>query len=210
MVAGGRASPGRIVAGGAAKPNPRNPVPKTPRPGGAEDISQKLHNSILNLPGVAGGFPAGHSIAPGECERVARQRDMGPAGAEDHLHDIDAHRDGGVAEKAQPRLGPADDCLFLCGIHGIRGTAGTVRGARFYFHEDERLFLAADEIDFASIRRTEIPVEDLEAVAAQVARGEAIANPPRAEMRRLSGRTGIPAEGPGEKFCDEWGKGHGV
>jgi hypothetical protein len=55
----------------------------------------------------------------------------------------------------------------------------------------------------------EIPVEDLEAAPAQMARGEALAHPAEAEMLRLS-RGGRGAAGePGEKFCDEWGRGHG-
>jgi len=74
------------LAGGGAKRNPRNPVPQTPRPGGAEEAeganggwwvgepgrdslvdsneppnTKLLHKSNFDsLPGRAGGFPIGH------------------------------------------------------------------------------------------------------------------------------------------------------
>ena len=139
--------------------------------------------------------------------------DLGGRGGEDDLDYVDADGDIGVAEEAQPGLCAGDDGLLLGGIDGIGGADEGAGGARFYFDEDEGLFFAADEVDFAAMGGTEVAVEDFEAAAAEVAGGEALAPAAEEEVRGQPGvrRRGRGAAGrPGEKFCDEWGKGHGV
>ena len=146
----------------------------------------------------------------GKGEGVPGEGDLRTAGAVDDLDDIEADGDAGMAQEAQPGLRAADEGLFLGGIDGIGGTPGTARGACLDLDEDEGLLLAADEVDLAAIWRTKVAVEDFEAAAPEMPGGKPLANAPEPQVLGLRRRGRGAAGRPGEKFCDESGKVHGL
>lgn len=91
--------------------------------------------------------------------------------------DVEAETHLGIVEHAQPRdCSPGNQLLFVR-VHGRGRGAVSQRSPRFDFDKDEsgRLSLAADNVDFASPARTEVPVEDFVAVASEVLRGQPFA-----------------------------------
>ncbi len=130
-----------------------------------------------------------------------------------HLDDVEAEEDRGIVQEPEPREGaPRDQVLFLT-VNGVGRVAKLEAAARLYLNERKGVarFVAADDIDFAAVGRTEIAVEDLVAAAEEVARGEvfAVAAEPLARvftrLRRGRGAT----RAPGEKSGDGSGKAHG-
>ncbi len=145
----------------------------------------------------------------GKCKGVAGVGDFRAGGAEDDLDDVQADGDVRMIQEAEPCLGAADEGFLLGGIDGVGGAAEAVGGARFYLDEDEGLLFAAYQVDLAAVRRAEVAVEDLEAVPAQMPGGELLPLAAEAQVRGLRRRGRGGAGRPGEKSCDEWGKGHG-
>ncbi len=136
--------------------------------------------------------------------------DLGALAAEDDLDDVDAHGNIRVAQEPQPRLRAAGNGLFLPRIDSIRRPSGSAGSAGFDLDEDERFLLAADEVDLAAMRRAKVAIEYFEAATAQMPRGEPLTLAAQSQVRGLRGRGRGGTGRPGEKSCDEWGKGHGV
>jgi hypothetical protein len=154
---------------------------------------------------------AGSPALAGECQRVPRQRDLRPAFCrDDYLDDIDADRRAGLFQQPQPGVCAADESILLLRVHRIGGSAEAIGGARFHFHKDQRLPVAADEIDLAAIVRAKVPVQHLVPAAPQPARGKPLPVASQPQVRGLRLRGGGVAPPPGEKCGDVLGKGHGV
>ena len=132
---------------------------------------------------------------------------------DDDFDDVNADGDDRVSQEAEPGVGAASERFFLVGRHGVRWAAEGAGSPRFYLDEDEGFFMAADDVDLAAMRGAEITVKDFEAEPAEVPGREALAAAPQEEMGglgRVRRRGGVAAGRPGEKFCDVWGKGHGL
>jgi len=135
--------------------------------------------------------------------------DLGATGAEDDFDDIEADGNQGIAEKTEPGVGAANEGLLFRGVDGIGRTAKAAESAGLYLDEDEGFLFAADDVDLAAVLGTEVAEEDLEAVTPEMAGGELLPLAAEAQVLGFSRRGRGGTGGPGEKFCDEWGKGHG-
>lgn len=80
-----------------------------------------------------------------------------------NLDDVEAEWSAGLVEQAKPFAGAADDELaFVWGDCGRR-PAKELAGARFYFRENENVFVPAHDINFATIWSFEVSIEDFAA-----------------------------------------------
>ena len=134
--------------------------------------------------------------------------DLGAVRAEDHFHDIQANGDVGIAQESQPGLRAARQGFLFLGIDGIGGPAQSAGGSALYLDEDQRFFLAADQVDLSAVRRPEVAVENLEPATPKMPRGQFLAPASQDQVLRLRGGGAAPR--PGEKSCDESGRGHGL
>ena len=132
----------------------------------------------------------------------------------DHFHDIETKQDVGIIEQTQPGERAARDALLLLPADGFERPAERFAGPSFYFDEDERVVVAADNVDLAPGVSAEIAIEDLITVPPQEPAGQSLAT--RAALQML-GRRGIPrareaVAPPVRKTGDGSGKGriHGV
>ena len=98
----------------------------------------------------------------------------------------------------------------LRAINRIERPAEILPGPRFHFHKNERVAIAADEVDLAALASTEVAVKNLESAATQMTRGQFLA--PRPELQMPGARTRKPAAPPAQMSGGESGKGrvHGV
>ena len=117
-----------------------------------------------------------------------------------------------MVEHAQPSQSALGDKLLLLARDGFGGSAVAESAAGFDFNESQRIAgpIPADEIDFAAAGGAEIPVEDLVALTAEVALGEALAlaaQPLGLILARFRRAGEAPAERE-EKIADESDKAH--
>jgi hypothetical protein len=93
----------------------------------------------------------------------------------DHFHDVESKGDVRVVEHPQPGEGAAGDSALLIGVDGAYGTSEVFALARFYFDEDKRLFVAADDVDFAAAPTAKIAIENLITILSQEPAGQFLA-----------------------------------
>ena len=102
-----------------------------------------------------------------------------------HLDDIESKENIGIAQQSEPGQGAERNPALLLAVDRFQRTAEILPRASFHLHENERVALAADEIDLAALASAEVAVEDLEAVPAEKARGQFLAVRAEAEMSWL-------------------------
>jgi hypothetical protein len=73
---------------------------------------------------------------------------------------IKSEHDLGVVKHAEPDLGAPRDLAFLKSGDCFERTTEIFVGSRFYFDEDQRFMIAADNIDFAAGPVLEVAVEN--------------------------------------------------
>jgi hypothetical protein len=89
--------------------------------------------------------------------------------SDDDFHDIEAEKDVGIVEHAQPSQGTARNSFLFFPIHCFEWTAEILARARLYFHEYKRVVVAADDVELAAAASFEVAVENLVAVTTQEA-----------------------------------------
>ena len=131
---------------------------------------------------------------------------------EKDFDDIETKFDLGMPQQVQPGQRAAGDELLLFTRHRFARSAKLQAAPRLDLNKDKDVarFIAADQIDFAAMRRAKILVEHAVAVAPQMPRGQPFPFPakPLVRVLVLLRRTGIPFAERGEKTGDESGKGH--
>lgn len=76
-----------------------------------------------------------------------------------------------MIEQAEPGQRAAGDKFLLFAIHRFGRASVKFRTTRFDFDENQSISFAADEIDFAAAIGAKVPVKNLIALLAQIARG---------------------------------------
>ena len=94
---------------------------------------------------------------------------------EDDFDDVEPEKNFGIIEQAQPGERAARDALLLIGPNGFERPAELFAPARFYFDKDERVFVAADDVDLAAAASLEISIENLVTVLAKKTAGRFLA-----------------------------------
>lgn len=119
----------------------------------------------------------------------------------DNLDDIETKKNVWIVEEPQPGQGPASDSFLLVAIHGIKRTAEIFAGPGFHFDKNERVFVAADDVDLAPAATAKITIEDFVAAPAQKPASQFL--PPTPKPKMLGTRRRKPAAPPVRKIGDE-------
>ena len=85
------------------------------------------------------------------------------------FHDIEAEEDVGVIQHSQPVKAAARDAFLLLSIDRRDWPAEIFPSARFYFHENQRVLVATDDVDLAAAASFEVAVENFVSVTPQEA-----------------------------------------
>lgn len=127
----------------------------------------------------------------GHAESIPDQRDS-RAVIHDHLDHVEPVHDFGPVEHTQPLLGPGEQTLSFGRRHrGVR-RAERVGTAGLYFDKNQgvRGPITANQVDFAAVPGSEIPVQDFEAMpAAQKPCRKLFSSASQPEVRRLLAST---------------------
>lgn len=119
---------------------------------------------------------------------------------DDDFDDIETKQNVGIIQQPQPGESASRDALLLLASDGVQWPSEIFPGARFHFHENECVIVAANEVDFAPAATTKIPKEDFVAGTAQEFRGQLLAA--RAALEMLRTRTRKAAAPPARKIGD--------
>jgi hypothetical protein len=85
----------------------------------------------------------------------------------DDFHDIEAEKNIGVVEHAQPGQSAARNAFLFLPINGGNRPAKIFPRPCLYFHEHEGVVIAADNVDLTAAASLEVAVKDLVAVTPQ-------------------------------------------
>ena len=83
-----------------------------------------------------------------------------------HLDDIESKEDIGIAQQPEPGQATERNPALLLTVHRFQGPAKILPSATLDLYENERVALAADEIDLAALASMEVAVKDFEPVTA--------------------------------------------
>jgi len=93
---------------------------------------------------------------------------MGPGFVgNNHFHDVEAKKNVGVIEHSQPVKAAARDAFLLLSIDRFDWPAEIFPSARFYFHENQRVVVATNDVDLAAAASLEVAVENFVSVTPQ-------------------------------------------
>jgi hypothetical protein len=74
------------------------------------------------------------------------------------FHNIETKGNLGIVEHAQPSESAAGNAPLLIARNRFEGSSIIFPAASFHFHKDERVIVATDEIDLASLVSLKTPV----------------------------------------------------
>ena len=106
---------------------------------------------------------------------------------DDHFDDVETKEDVGIVQQTQPGQAPAGNSFSLVAIDRLEGPAEILPRPRFYFDENERVAIAADDIDFTAGASAEITIQDLVTVPLQELAGQFL--PPSSKSQMPGTRT---------------------
>ena len=120
---------------------------------------------------------------------------------ENHFDDVEPKQDVGITQEPEPGKAASRNALALVPIDRVERPAEIFPRPRFHFDENQRVAIAANEIDFATGAPAKITIQDLVTVPAQELAGQFL--PPRAKSQMLGTRIRKPAAPPVRKIVDE-------
>ena len=138
----------------------------------------------------------------GKREGIAQEFEARLRSFRDNYFDhIEAKQNIGVTEEAEPGQATAGNALTLVAIDRIERPAEIFARPRFHFDENQRVALAADDIDFAAGPSAKVTIQDFVTVPLQELAGQLL--PPRPKSQMLGTRIRKPAAPPVRKIVDE-------
>src|SRR2546425_12164279 len=84
-----------------------------------------------------------------------------------NLHDVETKTDIGIVQQTQPGKTSFGNAQLLLSVYCLDRPTKIFVTARFHFDENERVAVAADDVDLASAAGAEIAVENFVAVTPQ-------------------------------------------
>jgi len=108
------------------------------------------------------------NIRPRQLKSVLDQLEarFGVASHE-HFDHVEAEKNVRIIQQAQPGQPALRNASLFLAIHRRNGPAKIFAGARFYFHENQRVTIAADNVDFTAAASAKIAVKNFVSLAAQ-------------------------------------------
>ena len=98
--------------------------------------------------------------------------------AGDDFHNVEAERDIGIIQHAEPGQRAAGDVALLIGKKIVHRTPQCVAASALHFYKDKRVIIATDNIDLPAAAWFEIAVENFVTVSAEKFGGEFFAPRP--------------------------------
>jgi hypothetical protein len=112
-------------------------------------------------------------IRRGKLEGVAHELESGLGiFGNDHFDYVEPKKDLGIIEHAQPGESAARDLSLFLAADRFNRPAEIFACARFYFDKDERVAIAADDVDLAAGSPFEIATKNLITVPPQESAGQ--------------------------------------
>ena len=108
-------------------------------------------------------------------------------GRDGYLDDVETKKNIRIVEQSQPGQAAARNSSLLFSVDRFKRPAEIFARPRFHFDEDERVAIAADDVDFAAVASAKIAIENFVAVPAQKT---AASFSPCAPRRRCAGLEG--------------------
>jgi hypothetical protein len=108
------------------------------------------------------------NVGLGKRKGVAQQFEAWLLISDDQdLDDVETKKNVGIIEEPEPRQTASSNSFLFVAIDGVGRPSEILASPRFYFDEDECVFLAADDVDLAAGASTKITIEDFVAVLPQ-------------------------------------------
>ena len=83
------------------------------------------------------------------------------------LHHVEPEKDLGIAEQAQPGEGAARNAFPFLPIDGIQGPAKVFPRSRLHLHENQRVAIAANQVDLPPSATAKVTKQDFVPVPAK-------------------------------------------
>ena len=142
------------------------------------------------------------NIGLGQRERIAEQLySRRGTFRDDNLDNVEAKKDVRIIQESEPGQAAARDAFLLVAIDGLEWPAEIFAGPRFHFDEDQRVFLAADDVDLAPAAPAKITIEDFVTAPPQKPAGQFLSSGPKPKM--LGSQRRKAAAPPVRKIGDE-------
>ncbi len=100
------------------------------------------------------------------------------------FHYVETEKNVGVIQHPQPVKTAARDAFLLLPIDRCDRTAEIFSSARFYFHENQRVLVATNDVDLAAAASFEVAVENFVSVTPQEAASQFLPASAAPEMLR--------------------------
>ncbi len=101
-----------------------------------------------------------------------------------YFDDVKAEKNVGIVEQTKPGERAARDAFLFLSTHCLNRTAEIFPGARFHFDEDERVVVAANDVDLATAASPKIAIKNFVAVLAQETAGQLFTEETASKMVR--------------------------
>jgi hypothetical protein len=106
-------------------------------------------------------WAASINVGLGQCEGVAQQLNARRgAFRDDNLDNVETKKNVGIIQETEPREAPAGNSFLLVTVDGVERSSEILARPRFHFDEDEGVFDATDNVDFAAAPAAKITIED--------------------------------------------------
>jgi hypothetical protein len=104
--------------------------------------------------------------------------------ADDDFDHVKSKENVRIVQKAQPGQSAPRNALLFLPVYCFDRPAKIFAAARFHFHENKRVLIAADDIDFAAAASAKVAVENFVAFSAQKPAGNFFATRSLSKMFR--------------------------
>ena len=122
------------------------------------------------------------NVGRGKLKGVAHNLKTRPGIFRDNdFHDVEPEQDLGIIEHAQPGKCAARDAFLFLLVYRFNGPAEIFVRAGFYFDKNERVAIAANDVDLAAAAPFEIAIENSITVPTQEPAGQRL--PTRAALK---------------------------
>ncbi len=119
-----------------------------------------------------------------------------------NFHDVETKNDIGIVQQTQPGKTSFGNAQLLLSVYCLDRPTKIFVTARFHFDENERVAVAADDVDLASAAGAKIPVENFVAVTPQESASQFLPARAATEMFRQFLRAREAAVQPARKSDD--------
>lgn len=120
---------------------------------------------------------------------------------DNNLDDVEAKKNVWIIKEPEPGKTAASNSFLLVAIDGLKRPSEIFARPRLHFDENERVFVAADDVDLAAAPAAKITIKDFVTAPLQEPAGQFLSAGPKPKM--FGTRRQKPAVPPVRKIGDE-------